>query len=688
MNINNSDKEQMKPYLTRYVNTITEPDRKNRHMYVCPLCGSGKKRGGRSTGAFSITKGGRAWKCFSCGESGDIFKLIGLYEDLTDFKEQLKRAAEISGISLLSYPPKQSSKQKSLKLKPTQQAEVTTSDNVTLSGNIGRFKSYIENCKVAASKTDYFKSRGFNSEVVKRFNLGYDESARAIVIPYDTAGDYYITRSIEGKQFRKPKSDGTPEPVYNKQALYDGKPCFVCESPIDAISLMVAGEGICNAVAIGGTGSQKLIGQLQSKAPTAKLILSFDLDEAGRKASETAANDLKGLNNIPFTVAEWNINAYDGSRKDANDLFKANPQQLKIDIQANIIRIEQAINEAKAERIAKHNKQSLTERLKEFKNELKKNYTPISTGFNKLDEELDGGFYQGLYVLGAISSLGKTTLLLQIADQIAEQGKDVLYFSLEMGADELISKSISRYTYKLCNGITKNAKTIRGITTTERYNKYSQAEIELIAKATEAIEAFSNHLYIYEGIGSIGVDDIKQEVKEHIELTGNIPLVFIDYIQILAPVDIRASDKQNTDKAVLELKRLSRDFKTTVFAISSFNRDNYSTEVNMSAFKESGALEYGSDVLIGLQPQGMKAGYEKADQKANIELVKNCKCSKERKVEAVILKNRNGRTGGRVSFTYHSLFNCFQEIPDYVVVKDNDNNENPFTNASDSGKRV
>ena len=159
----------------------------------------------------------------------------------------------------------------------------------------------------------------------------------------------------------------------------------------------------------------------------------------------------------------------------------------------------------------------------------------------------------------------------------------------------------------------------------------------------------------------------------------------------MAPVDIRASDKQNTDKAVLELKRLSRDFKTTVFAISSFNRDNYSTEVNMSAFKESGALEYGSDVLIGLQPTGMKVGYSQAEMKENIELMKNCKRSKERKVEAVILKNRNGRTGGKINFTYHSLFNYFEEIADYTVVEENDDGDkdNPFTGmTNDSGKRV
>src|SRR5699024_3347714 len=54
------------------------------------------------------------------------------------------------------------------------------------------------------------------------------------------------------------------------------------------------------------------------------------------------------------------------------------------------------------------------------------NEPPIPTGFKQLDGILDGGIREGLHVLGAISSLGKTTLAMQIADQIAQYGEDVL----------------------------------------------------------------------------------------------------------------------------------------------------------------------------------------------------------------------------------------------------------------------
>ena len=197
----------------------------------------------------------------------------------------------------------------------------------------------------------------------------------------------------------------------------------------------------------------------------------------------------------------------------------------------------------------------------------------IPTGFTALDSVLDGGFYEGLYIIGAISSLGKTTFSIQICDNIANSGNDVLIFSLEMARSELMAKSISRLTLLdvLQNGgDTRNAKTARGITTGSRWLKYSQTEKELVQRAVETYGTFARNIYIHEGIGNIGVAQIRQVVENHIRITGKKPFVLIDYLQILAPTDIRATDKQNTDKAVLELKRISRDFKIPVMGTLFF----------------------------------------------------------------------------------------------------------------------
>ena len=94
--VDDTRKEELRAGLTAYVESITEKDRRaGNNMYKCPLCGSGTGR--NHNGAFSITRDGKAWKCFSCNQGGDIFTLIGLHEGISDFKAQVKRAEEVSG---------------------------------------------------------------------------------------------------------------------------------------------------------------------------------------------------------------------------------------------------------------------------------------------------------------------------------------------------------------------------------------------------------------------------------------------------------------------------------------------------------------------------------------------------------------------------------------------------------------
>ena len=293
----------------------------------------------------------------------------------------------------------------------------------------------------------------------------------------------------------------------------------------------------------------------------------------------------------------------------------------------------------------------------------------IPTGYDELDKVLEGGLYEGLYFIGAISSLGKTTYVLQMADQIAQQGQDVLVFSLEMARSELMAKSISRLTHLnvlekgLPNGY---AKTTRGITAGKRYAGYKADEKKLIQNSVIEYSQYADNLYIHEGVGTIGADEIRKTVEHHIQYTGNTPVVIIDYLQILAPEDPRATDKQNTDNAVLKLKRLSRDHKLAVIGISSFNRENYTNAVSMTSFKESGAIEYSSDVLIGLQFRKQREVDEhnrtkKANEPRLIVDADAEKAKNPRELELKILKNRNGATGGGIDYDFYPLFNHFVE---------------------------
>lgn len=289
------------------------------------------------------------------------------------------------------------------------------------------------------------------------------------------------------------------------------------------------------------------------------------------------------------------------------------------------------------------------------------------TGFVALDERLEGGLYPGLYIIGAPSSVGKTTFALQVADQIAQGGKDVLFFTLEQSAFELIAKSISRLSY---------------LNSTDFWDSLTAGKI--LHKAyewdTETKQMIEGKMALYEDeIGlrmhfiesdereeasdpRIGLDSINAYIKRHIAITGHKPTVFIDYLQIIRPDDPtnRKSDKQNMDEIVSGLRILAKNHGITIFAISSYSRANYNSPASMSSFKESGAIEYSSDVLMSLEPFGLV--YGKDDKGKNQTTYKEFRLSTEKEVGLVILKNRMGKTGDPLPFIYHSLFNCYEEV--------------------------
>jgi len=639
-------REQLKEQLKPYVESITRKS-KGANMYVCPLCGSGT--GSHSTGAFSIK--GTSWKCFSCNEGGDIFDLIGKHEGITDYSEQLKRAGELFGVSIDSY--RATAQEDFREYQNPPKNEQYTHNNIHTTD----YTQFFLQANRDIEKTSYH--RGLSIETLNRFKIGYVESWRhpkapnapaspRLIIP--TSKESYLARDTreqipeEQKPYSKSKVGSIH--LFNAKALQNAtKPIFIVEGELDALSIIeVGGE----AVALGTTTKVKsLLDVLKTKKPEQPLIIALDNDEAGEKAYKELSEGLRGLS-IPF----YRLNPA-GEYKDANEALQGNREALRQAVEeAEHIQdeAEQAQREAYLSTSTAHYLRSFIDGIADSVN------TPyIPTGFKGLDAVLDGGLYEGLYIVGAISSLGKTTLITQIADQIAQAGYDVLIFSLEMARAEIMAKSISRHTLQQVlssGGDIRNAKTTRGITTGKRYENYSKTERELINGAIVAYSQYAEHIYISEGIGDIGAEQIRETVKQHTLFTGNTPVVIIDYLQILAPYSERATDKQNTDKAVMELKRISRDFKTPVIGISSFNRANYSVAVTMEAFKESGAIEYSSDVLIGLQLKG--AG--KKDFDAN-----EAKKKSPREIELVILKNRNGSTGDRLEFRYYPLFNYFEE---------------------------
>ena len=638
-----------------------------KHGYICPACKQGQNKG---QGITRATGRPHLWHCIACERERSVTGLFAIHSGIPDdrdhFPEIVRRAADYYGITIDQDRPGRATAKEDFADMGEYQNQTK---NERKAAPEGRYTSFYRECASHLLETDYYKRRGLSLETCKRYNVGFSPAWKhpnapqqapatpRLIIPITP--DNYLARDTRAEipaaqeEYKKSKCKNPDREsvswTFNADCLRKAeKPIFVVEGEIDALSIIEAGG---EAVAIGSTAYINRFGkELEALPPAQPLLIALDDDNAGEQAARKLETKLEGLG-IPC----YRYNPAKGY-KDANEMLIADPERLKANV-AKASSLERLQELELEERREAYMQNSAASHLQAFIDGITDSVnTPyIPTGFPKLDGLLEGGLYEGLYICGAISSLGKTTLVVQIADQIAQAGTDVLYFSLEMARSEIMAKSISRHTLQEIiqnGGDIRNAKTTRGITTGTRYQNYSKTELELIQTAISNYSSYAERIFITEGVGDIGAAQVRETVEEHISITGRTPVVVIDYLQILAPYNDRATDKQNTDKAVLELKRISRDYKTPVIAISSFNRENYSATVRMQAFKESGAVEYSADTLIGLQLAG--AGEKGFD-------VDGAKKKDPREVELVILKNRNGKTGDKLEYKYYPMFNLFEE---------------------------
>lgn len=602
--------------------------------------------------------------CKGCKATYDVFDLIRMDYKLTDDKAVFDKAYEIFGIQIDSTPRRSKPEEDFREMdgqnraKTGQNTDTQPHTDVYTHKEEADYTAYFEECKRRIAETDYH--RGLSLETLERHYIGFDPcfktrdqngnfvTWRALIIP--TGKGSFAARNTDanaghGDRYRK---RGATQIFAYKTLQTASKPIFVVEGEIDSLSIEEAGGA---AIGLGSYDNVPLLLKLlEAKKPSQPLIIAFDaeaepdkqqrVDEAEKKLSD-------GLERL--SIPYYRLRPFVGYH-DANEALTMDREAFT----EAIAGAENIEKQAEEEERTAYLASNTAAYLQQFINGIAEsvNTEAIPTGFETLDKVLDGGLYEGLHTIGAISSLGKTTLIMQVADMVAESGRDVLIFSLEMARAELMSKSISRHTLQqaMRDGNTRNAKTARGITDGKRHINYSRAENELIRDAITAYSRYAGRLYIQEGVGDIGVTQIRETVERHIRFTGRRPLVIVDYLQILSPYNERATDKQNTDKAVLELKRISRDFKLPVIAISAFNRTSYKAEAMFEALKESGSIEYTSDTVIGLQLKG--AGKKDFDPTAE-------KKRDPRLIELVILKNRQGKVGDKILFEYYPMFNYF-----------------------------
>lgn len=585
----------------------------------CPICGHKDH--------FTIYTSTNSYSTFAdCsgkGNGGGVYRYLvditGLSEDQA--REKLQEMA--------GYIPDEQKKEPA----PAKVESKEPEQELEKSQNYTTLISKVYDTQLPETKA-YFVNRGIGQNLIEKYKLSVfkDQDGRRAMLPVwrDDNVIYFTKRELDGQQPKYKNATGQAQ-LFNLPELDNaraGDTVVITEGIFDALSVE-ENTGI-KAVALGGVNHYSRIEQAIKEAQDrgVTVLSAFDNDDAGRQLTDTAGLPAVEIPDQYKDINDWSISAP----------FEVN--------EAIIQTIEQQQRPEAASHYLNH----------EFLNAIEsfKQYQGRETGFNNLDHYL-GGFFPGLYVIGGVSSVGKTTFTHQLGDQLAERGDHVLYFSLEQSKFEMISKSIARETAKI--ELEQGAKIENLYEAVSNINVRSGRSSEIVGKAIQNYQPAAERMNIIEGNFMITVESIKQHVQRYIARNGAKPVVIIDYLQIL-PGDPRMSDKQRIDTNVTELKRLSRDQDIAVIVVSSLNRASYTAPVTFEAFKESGGIEYTADVVIGLQLEAVKDRIRGGEDSDKQELLRKAKEEIPRKIELVCLKNRNGRTFS-CSFKYNQVFDYY-----------------------------
>ena len=290
--------------------------------------------------------------------------------------------------------------------------------------------------------------------------------------------------------------------------------------------------------------------------------------------------------------------------------------------------------------------------------------TALKTGYNVIDEK--SPLLQGLYLLGAMSSVGKTTFALNVSANICKCGVPVLFVSYEEQKISIACKDFSRYWF-----LKNYADNGRGAdyTPTAQEIKCRKIKADMFADYVENLAKWKEehkNFYFFRGTiepASKLIETIKLYVKEK-----GVKFVVIDYLQIIPAeqeeIKRRVQLRERIDSAVQKLKALQEETGITLFIISSFNRENYKEFVSFESFKETGGLEYSADGLFGLQFKFDKKEKRDGDK------IQQKRGEYPRTIEFVCLKNRYGETYS-VDFEFFTRHDTFAKVGDIKIPKEN-----------------
>ena len=251
----------------------------------------------------------------------------------------------------------------------------------------------------------------------------------------------------------------------------------------------------------------------------------------------------------------------------------------------------------------------------EMASKTKGNVTGIPTGFIDLDYKTAGFQPSDLILVAARPSMGKTALVLNIAQHMAfREDVTVAVFSLEMSKEQLVNRLLSLESRV-------DSQSIRtGNLTDEDWSKLIEGA-GVIGKS---------HLIIDDTPG-ISVTELRSKCRKF-KMEHNLGIIIIDYLQLMTGSKHSESRQQEISDISRSLKAVARELNGPVVALSQLSRaveQRPDHRPMLSDLRESGAIEQDADVVMFIYRDDY---YNKDTAKPNV-------------AEIIIAKQRNGAIG-------------------------------------------
>ena len=232
----------------------------------------------------------------------------------------------------------------------------------------------------------------------------------------------------------------------------------------------------------------------------------------------------------------------------------------------------------------------------------------LYTGLYDLDDLTCGLHNEEFTIIGARPGVGKTTLALQIAENISRKDKNILFLSLEMSDTQIIQKMIARI------GNVQSYRMIRGTLEDSDWEKIANTAEEL---SKLKFNTNSNIRNIQE------LEVLARKLKNK----DKLDLLIIDYIQLLRNKEKFSSREQEVADISRRLKLLSLELDIPIIALCQLNRNASNSEPGLADLRESGSLEQDADNIIFLYKEDsesdeitLKLAKQRAGQTGKIKL--------------------------------------------------------------------